>query len=239
MTSQEQQLAPHPPPPPFPFCPPAPLRFSLNRLPPELRNHIWTLTLPCCRIFMVKRIERQNHKSQEGFFNFHHSNPNPRFPIALSVCRESREAALRQGFFFQEGKESAGLWFRPDTDILYFSTKQKWILRTKKHISIPEWDRVLHVGIQLEAFYFHKDFLSTPPENLAKKMERFYAHMPNLKTLSCMVWGRQGSRRIAVTFPMALPGSDEDTYALMRGRNIREVNDLVFNLTMSGNMGDV
>ncbi|XEV00887.1 hypothetical protein FSHL1_006174 [Fusarium sambucinum] len=223
MASQEQQ----------PVSPPG---FPLDRLPPELRDYIWILTLPYCRFIRVNGIKRQGHQSETMFFHFDDTCPHP---IALSVCRESRGAALRQGFIFKAAdKESLGLWFRPDTDILYFSRKHQKTLSTKTHIHIPGWDRVLHFGIELDAFYFDNSVFSPPPENLAEIMEGFYAHMPNLKRLSLIVGDEYLTGRCqALIVPIPLPGSDENTYAIMRGRIIWEVFEGFMNSKMSEREG--
>ncbi|GKU03678.1 unnamed protein product [Fusarium langsethiae] len=102
MASQEQPL-PLPPPSPS-LLPPPPLppqEFPLQRLPPELRDHIWTLTLRGRRAFSVKRISRKDYTTDTKFFDFFAPLHPP--PRALSVCRESRAVALRRGFFFSVG----------------------------------------------------------------------------------------------------------------------------------------
>ncbi|KAG8677468.1 hypothetical protein FPOAC2_03623 [Fusarium poae] len=203
--------------------PPSRPRFPLNRLPPEIRQIIWTLSFADRpHKFTVGGVSEQDSDSNKRFFLFKCYLPLP--PAALYVCRESRATALRHGFLFS-APDGPGIWFRPEIDSLYFSPTTNDILTTKNHIDIQGWGNVLHLQMSFRAFY--RNLRDPPQEDLAETMEVFFAHMPNLKTLSCTVPApRIGGNTYPKPIPMPLPGSG-DTYALIRGRTVNEVLDLV------------
>ncbi|KAM0213941.1 hypothetical protein ACHAQD_009154 [Fusarium lateritium] len=193
MASQEDSAARH---------------LELNNLPLELRDLIWGFTLPHRRVFHVKRLSKQkssdNSTNSQMCFHFHLRHPPP---MALSICRESRALASREGFFLSSNGDDPGIWFRPESDILYFDRNQRTMLHTKSgqpHLTIHGWDRVLNVGIEWRAF-----FRDVPRPSSDETMggywraaiESLYAYMPSMQTLNFilpelrhkggMVWGRE------------------------------------------------
>ncbi|QPC67857.1 hypothetical protein HYE67_010088 [Fusarium culmorum] len=91
--------------------------FPLPKLPPELRRLIWSLTLPGPRIH--KAVYRRCCGSSTAA-ETHTISPRP--PIALSICKESRDVALEVFKTFAPcqcpGVGHLG-FFNPHTDILY------------------------------------------------------------------------------------------------------------------------
>ncbi|KAF4438354.1 hypothetical protein F53441_12822 [Fusarium austroafricanum] len=184
-------------------------RFELKTLPPELRDLIWSFTLPHHRVFHVSGVstpdssDGSNTANAEACFRFCLKHAHP---VALRICRESRAVAMREGFFF-ENKRRAGAWFRPESDILYFDRNQRTTLLAKAgqpKISVPGWDRVLNVGIEWRAFFRDVPRLSAE-ETIGgywrAVVESLYTFMPNMRTLNYilpelrhkggMVWGRE------------------------------------------------
>ncbi|QPC77822.1 hypothetical protein HYE68_008574 [Fusarium pseudograminearum] len=194
-------------------------QLPLHRLPPEVRDMIWALTLPSNRTFEVTKIDEKDDGPDTHFFHFRYPPPSP---VALRVCRESRGAALRKGFFFSTTK-GLSVWFTPDTDVLYIDTFRD-VLHfriTTSRIKIQGWDHVLHFEIGWRAFHEYKHQPPSPSHGLPDIMEILHAHMPNLKTISCILETHETSSGEVIedTISLPLPGSDEDTYAVLRGRN--------------------
>ncbi|KAG9503188.1 hypothetical protein J7337_006030 [Fusarium musae] len=197
-------------------------QFRLEGLPPELRDLIWKFTLPDCRLFHIKKTSTQepstNPTVDQLFFRFHiHYAP----PVALRICRESRAVAQREGFFLSPHGDNPGVWFRPETDILYFDRNQRVTLKAKPHnsiVTIHGYDKVLNVGIEWRAFF--RDVPrpaagETMAEYWRSSIESLYDFMPGMRTLNYilpelrhkggMVWGRepfQAQSYTAVLLPL-------------------------------------
>lgn len=98
--------------------------LNFSDLPIEIRSLIWEATLPPPRIFHVKGTVEFGQKKA---LTFHKPHPPP---IALRISSESRTVALRNGGFFLAHFDSAGPWFNPKRDILYFDRNQRHMLRS-------------------------------------------------------------------------------------------------------------
>ncbi|GKU03677.1 hypothetical protein FLAG1_06264 [Fusarium langsethiae] len=175
MASQEQ-----PPPLPLPPLPPPPQDFPLHRLPPEIRDNIWTFTLPDRRIFDASTVSKEGPEGP-SFLDFHFRHPPP---ATLQICRESRAAALRRGFFFKAGNESPGVWFKPETDMFYITQYQygRMIADGCHHIDVKGLDKTLHVGVELSTFLIIF-FRGLSRERFGRHLQEFYTRMPSLESL--------------------------------------------------------
>ncbi|KAI5462073.1 hypothetical protein BGZ63DRAFT_413522 [Mariannaea sp. PMI_226] len=182
--------------------------FNFKSLPLEIRDLIWECTLPDRRIFHVKRFRRQpnttDRSTREMFSVFHIEHPAP---SATRVCAESRAVALRKGFFISPQGDFPGYWFNPDKDVLYLDRNQRTSFHVKPgepRMSIPGWDRVLHVGVEWRAFF--RDIpRPSQDETMATywraAVEPLYSYVPSMKTLNYILpqarykggitWGRE------------------------------------------------
>ncbi|KAJ4267590.1 hypothetical protein NW762_003699 [Fusarium torreyae] len=233
----------------------APQRLELNSLPPELRDLVWSFTLPDYRIFHVKEVSRQEAHSdttkREMCFHFHIRHA---LPVALQTCRESRTVALREGFFLSPHGDDPGVWFRPATDILYFDRNQRTTFQVKPgqpRVTVPGWDRVLNVGIEWRAFFRDTPRPSrneTTASYWRAAIEPLYAYMPRIRTVNYilpkmrhkggMMWGREpyhAERYEAVLVP--LPESVQIPWETTRNRGQDRaalLNNILFNVSTSG-----
>ncbi|KAF5021524.1 hypothetical protein F66182_6434 [Fusarium sp. NRRL 66182] len=204
--------------------------FELSSLPLELRDLVWSFTLPVRRIFHVKKISRKKSRSnlmrREMCLHFHICHAHP---IALQTCQETRAVAMREGFFL------SGVWFRPKTDILYFDRNQRTTFQVKpgqSRITVPGWDRVLNVGIEWRAFFRDTPRPSeheTTASYWRGAIEPLYAYMPNMQTLNYilpklrhkggMMWGREPYRAESYDAVLCrLPGDVQIPWETTRDR---------------------
>ncbi|KAM0302930.1 hypothetical protein ACHAPM_003716 [Fusarium culmorum] len=173
----------------------------LHRLPPEVRDMIWLLTLPSHRTFEVEAITREDNKSDIHLFRFEYPPPSP---VALRVCREFRGAALRKGFLFSTTK-GPSVWFRPETDTLYFRDFRglRDAMNKTTHIEIPGWEQVLHLGFGYSNFV---EYLLDMKDLVG--FRDIFAHMPDLKTCSYIELRRETrSGEVILTIDFPLPFS--------------------------------
>ncbi|KAF5005332.1 hypothetical protein FDECE_8228 [Fusarium decemcellulare] len=211
-----------------------PLEF--NDLPLELRDLIWGFALPDRRVFHVKGVSRLKPVSdltkREMRFHFHIRHPPP---VGLHVCQESRAVALRKGFFLSPAGADPGVWFKPETDILYFDRNQRTTFQAKPNqprMTVSGWDRVLNVGIEWRAF-FRDTPRPSPGETTASYwsavIKPLYAYMPHMQTVNYilpilrhrggMMWGREPYRAQdyeAILVP--LPGRTQIPWESTRNR---------------------
>ena len=106
--------------------------LGLSKLPRELRNKIWDLTLPQQRVVNIRYNANKNACTTPA-----HS------PISLHICQESRERALKRytlSFGTKEGE--ARIYFNFEDDVLYMDmdraepttiTEQGALCRTVHH----------------------------------------------------------------------------------------------------------
>lgn len=160
---------------------------QFNSLPSEIRGLIWEASLPTRRIFHVRGsvtvYPEQGPPSLKRFI-FHISH---RAPAATRVCKESRAAALRRGFFFPKCPD---VWFNPDLDMLYIDRNQRRFIQS--HAGEPLYrvdglERVKHVGVEWRAW-----FRDIPPLQSKESMQERWRYalrsvgiyMPNLQTIN-------------------------------------------------------
>ncbi|KAG4443768.1 hypothetical protein IFR05_000759 [Cadophora sp. M221] len=104
------------------------------KLPPEIRQHIWLLSLPGPRVLtMYSRADEDRLYFQESV--------RPPNPVTLRVCRESREVALRR-YKLCFGTPNVYADF-PGGDIIYFDSYMipwKWTLSNSRsrRRSVPQ-----------------------------------------------------------------------------------------------------
>lgn len=137
-----------------PSCPPSmpDPKTQFTDLPLEIRDIIWDFVLPPPRVFQVRRIGMLRPQDvpptvYRTTFSGHHETSNPASrhfrcfefqrkhppPIATQICRESRAAALRAGYFLFPTCFTADIprtladirarmvWFGGPIDLLYFT----------------------------------------------------------------------------------------------------------------------
>ncbi len=212
-----------------------PVQFT--SLPLEIRDMIWELSLHEERVFHVKAVRYGPvappvHAPYVGSLVFHGSAGDFRPPVATRVCSESRRAAWRAGcFLFQSSavaaadgtarRPSAGMWFNPKSDVLYWDRNQRDALSVEAvpggagpfargpglDPRIAGLDRVEHVAVEWR--WFLQDGSRRLDEyagdamraHWARKTDRLYAHMPALRTMHYVLpqvrhqgglpWGRE------------------------------------------------
>ncbi|OAA34617.1 hypothetical protein NOR_08375 [Metarhizium rileyi] len=170
-------------------CPPVPrdLFPQFNRLPFEIRSLVWEASLPARRLFHVREsITVYPEKGPPSLKRFVYHIPH-RHPVATRVCRESRAAALRRGFFFPKCPD---VWFNPDRDMLYIDRNQRRFIRSNRGepaYTVRGLEQVKHVGVEWRAWF--RDIPAYQPEKsmqerwqYALRSLRFY--MPNLQTIN-------------------------------------------------------
>ncbi|KAF9769862.1 hypothetical protein IL306_012643 [Fusarium sp. DS 682] len=114
---------------------------------------------------------------------------------------------MREGFFLSPHGHNPGVWFRPETDILYFDRNQRLTLGLGQHppqTSVHGCDKILNVGMEWRAFFRdvpHPTGEETMAGYWRAAIESLYDFMPNMRTLNYilpelrhrggMVWGRE------------------------------------------------
>ncbi|KND91916.1 hypothetical protein TOPH_03559 [Tolypocladium ophioglossoides CBS 100239] len=170
--------------------------FRLKDLPPEIRDLIWDETLPSGRIFHVSDCNNVPHRHREvdsatqprnKTFIFHIHNPPP---TALHICKESRNLALRRGFFLSPHKYSTGVWFNPMLDVLYFDRNMRHLLKAcegKKLVHVEGWDKVLNVGVEWRAWFRDIPRLQ-PGDDMRPRwraaIEALFVYAPQMRTIN-------------------------------------------------------
>ena len=149
-------------------------KIQFTSLSPEIRHQIWNLTLSSRRILVLSYNVRRSHR----YFKFLNNYP---FPIILQICRDSRAAALSQGFFFTPNSDQS-VYFIPKTDIVCFDSRATTILEMQASAPIPGLDRVLNVGFDWRYFFCWRHL--PDKKHLREVVERFYVYMPLLKTFN-------------------------------------------------------
>ncbi|OAQ61470.1 hypothetical protein VFPPC_09303 [Pochonia chlamydosporia 170] len=158
-----------------------------NDLPSEIRGLIWEATLPPRRIFHVRGsitiYPEQGWPSLKRFiFHIQH-----RHPVATQVCRESRAAALRRGFFFPKCPD---VWFNPDRDMLYIDRNQRRLIQSQGGDAVYRVDgleRVKHLGIEWRAWF--RDIPALQSEESMRERWKYALrsvnlYMPNLESIN-------------------------------------------------------
>lgn len=154
---------------------------QFNDLPSEIRGLIWEATLPPRRIFHVRGsvtvYPEQGPPSLKRFL-FHIPH---RAPVATRVCKESRAAALRRGFFFPNCPD---VWFNPDLDMLYIDRNQRRFIQLYR---VDGLERVKHVGIEWRAWF--RDIPALQSKESMQERWRYALrsvslYMPNLQTIN-------------------------------------------------------
>lgn len=150
-------------------------------LPQEIRDQIWALTLPSRRIFSLDKSQDDEQHAYAHTFK----NPYP-LPLALQTCRDSRETALREGFFLTPPHSKKSVYFIPETDILYFGRVECQRLRKKESIDVPGLGRVINIGFEWASFFEYDPAKSIVPARRYWRtvVENLYVQMPHLKTLN-------------------------------------------------------
>lgn len=170
-----------------PHKPPSSQKIQFTSLPPEIRHQIWDLTLPSRRIIVLSYDVRRSHR----YFKFLNNHSTP---ITLQICRDSRAAAFRQGFFFTLNDTGQSVYFIPETDILYLWGTVVRRLKIAKSIEIPGLDRAINVGFRSSQLFC----LAKPvPHNECwrRAIKRLYIHMPLLKTFNHITLDRPEMRQ--------------------------------------------
>ncbi|CAG7555938.1 unnamed protein product [Fusarium equiseti] len=154
---------------------------QFSSLPQEIRDQIWTLTLPSRRIFHLDK----SHDDEQHVDAYTFQNTYP-LPSALQTCQDSRETALRQGFFLTPPHSNKSMYFIPETDILYFGRVDCQRLREKELIDMPGLDRVVNLGFEWASFFeYDPDESIIPAKRYWRTVvECLYVQMPRLKTLN-------------------------------------------------------
>lgn len=161
--------------------------MDLNDMPPEVRAMIWECTLPPQRIFHVCSAVSFHPKDKPSTvrrFAFHIQHEQP---ATLSVCRESRAAALRRGFFISKCPH---IWFDPDVDMLYFDRNNRRFLQSKEGEPLYTFDgldRVQHLGVEWRAWFRDIPALQSERSMLLRwkgAFDSLQVYMPRLKTVN-------------------------------------------------------
>ncbi|KAF4977909.1 hypothetical protein FZEAL_5614 [Fusarium zealandicum] len=185
-----------------------PRYLQFNGLPLELRDHTWELTLPNRRVFHAKEVSSQKPNNEptkrEMCFRFHIRH-HP--PSALNICTKSRNVAMRHGVFLSPCGDEPGVWFRPETDILYFDREQCKTIQVNPYqprITVSGRENVLNIGIEWRVF-----FLDSPRPSQGETTSSYWraaigplhAYMPHMRTVNHalpmlrhegnMKWGRE------------------------------------------------
>lgn len=199
--------------------------FKLPHIPYEIRQLIWEFTLPPRRVFHVhstpqvlrterlspeaKRVysawfgpnaipEESSDGTKRGFscLNFKTHHPAP---VITRVCRESRDCAIRSGYFLlptlygdDEDRISAA-WFNESSDLLYYPSQGAAVnlgySADLPHFTIANIARVGSVAVGW--WYLSTPSLETfvpnqPANILQDRLIAIYAHMPAIQTL-CII----------------------------------------------------
>jgi hypothetical protein len=168
--------------------PPSEAKFvKFSSLPTEIRDLIWEATLPPRRLFHVSgstTIRSEQGPTAIKLLTFHVRH---RHPVATRVCRESREAALRRGFFFRRFTD---VWFNPDRDMLYIDRNQRRYIQTKDGkplYRIAGLDRVKHVAVEWRAWFRDIPALQSQESMCARwrhALRSLRLYTPNLETVN-------------------------------------------------------
>ncbi|PNY26751.1 Uncharacterized protein TCAP_03323 [Tolypocladium capitatum] len=203
--------------------------FRFNGLPREVRDLIWEATLPPGRVFHVsgshdipetRRRPPSVPPTQSFKFYVHHPPP-----VITRVCGESRAVALRRGFFISSRKDSPGVWFGPERDILYFDRNMRYLFKTREGkplVSVEGLDRVLNVGVGWRAWFRDVPRL-LPGEDMRHHwraaIDPLFLYAPRLQTINFILpkvrhvggvtFGREAYG--AVNFPCELVPLPETT----------------------------
>jgi hypothetical protein len=115
-------------------------------LPPELRYLIWSWTFVEPRAVFIGRSKRKESR-------YIRATGNP--PVALHVCHESRQAALRHYklYFVEKSKGPtirSAVYFQPGCDILYLSSFDNFAGFLARY---PEINQINIVVISIESTY--------------------------------------------------------------------------------------
>lgn len=187
-------------------------RLQLINLPPELRDHIWTLTLPDRRrVFHVRNCFKNPFSKDPELSLLFSTRYAP--PVSLQICRDSRAAAMRQGFFL------SGVWFRRDTDILHFGCQlfPIWYSISKMQPALElvrGLDKVHNIGIDWNVFFESKarPVLSRDEVQWWKgAIKNLYNYMPDLKTLNYILPGEREYQQAMRFKPFLLPLPESTT----------------------------
>lgn len=194
---------------------------QLPHIPFELRQIIWDFTLPPRRIFHVNstprvQTERLSHETQRlynawfghnaepqqtsvetsiGFSCFKFKKHHPP-PVITRICRESRDRAIRAGYFVlptlysnDEDRISVA-WFDGTSDLLYYPSKNA--PTNLAHFTGLPYFLVANLA-RMSSVAVGWWYLLSPPleswvpdrpaEILQDRLLAIYAHMPAIKTL--------------------------------------------------------
>lgn len=179
------------------------MTFKFNSLPPEVRQLVWEASLPGRRVFHLSSFLCPSHTKQhpnnipalDGAGSYPqtcdvHIRHSP--PAATQVCCESRNAALRRGFFLSACDVTStgprpGVWFNPHQDMLYFDRNMRRFISVKHHMNITDIDRVLHIGVEWRA-WFRDVPLAHPKDDVSllwkPTMEVLLYYFPRAKSLN-------------------------------------------------------
>lgn len=194
------------------MCPsrnsPETILAKFSSLSLDIRCLIWEATLPETRVFQVQATAHIPGTDAKTFKFYINHEP----PIALSICQESRQLALRKGYFI--GSLSLldnvqGCWFNPSRDMLYLDRNQRRALQLDKNYrpadEIQGLDRVQHFGIEWRAIMLAAHHRLQPAEDMGALWRPFFRRlrpqMPMLKTFNyilptvrlrgCHSWARE------------------------------------------------
>lgn len=195
---------------------------KLPHIPYEIRQLIWEFTLPPPRVFhvhstpQVLRTERispeakrafsawfgpnaipedSDDETRQGFscLNFKTHHPPP---VITRVCRESRDCAIRSGYFllptlYGDGVDRvSAAWFNESSDLIYYPSRgaatSLGYLAGLPYFTIASIARVRSVAVGWWHFSspLLENFLRDPPaEILQAKLRAIYSQMPAIQTL--------------------------------------------------------
>ena len=143
--------------------------IPLHTLPPEIRELIWTASLPPPRLFHVQNVVT-TYSPRESCFVFYKRHV---LPVALGVCSESRAAALRAGFLLRSpGRD---VWFNPDSDTLYIDRNHRRFIQGKAKAQPAGLDRIKHLGVEWRAWFLDVPTLSADQVMLPRWRAAFEA----------------------------------------------------------------
>lgn len=201
-------------------------RTEFSNLPFELRDLIWEYTLPAPRLFTldglfrvqfshfkdpIRRVYEVWFEHQEvdtshrvgprditHCFNFRDRHPPP---ITTQICRESRDATVRSGYFLLPawdgsdedadflGEGPSAAWFGAASDILYLEGSRVPFLLSSAPFHIPNAVRVRSVGVD---WRYVQGGTRTSPDvcdshssmvSFQRRLLALYAYAPGLTTL--------------------------------------------------------
>lgn len=89
--------------------------INLFNLPPEIRLMIWQLLLPGRRVLSIRT--RLGHDSDPQNARLVLEG-QPRQPVLLQICQESRDFILGRGAFVFKSGDDGGFWWSAEDDVL-------------------------------------------------------------------------------------------------------------------------